>query len=69
MHLGTIARSTCDRRWSLPPAFNVRRGWIVKTAKCAKAAGLDVEAIQVPGEHHTMVGPAGAKAIEFFQQH
>ncbi|HEY7327375.1 MAG TPA: alpha/beta fold hydrolase [Gemmataceae bacterium] len=39
-----------------------------KTAGLAKAAGLDVEAISVPGDHFTMVGPAMRQAIAFFQQ-
>ncbi|HTU91765.1 MAG TPA: prolyl oligopeptidase family serine peptidase [Gemmataceae bacterium] len=39
-----------------------------KTAKLAKAAGLDVEAVSVPGDHFTMVEPAMRQAIAFFQQ-
>ncbi|MHB1426761.1 MAG: alpha/beta hydrolase family protein [Gemmataceae bacterium] len=39
-----------------------------KTAQLAKAAGLDVEAMSVPGEHMTMVEPAMRQAIAFFQQ-
>ncbi len=37
-------------------------------ANRAKSAGLDVEAIEVPGDHHTMVVPASARAIAFFEQ-
>ena len=39
-----------------------------KTAGLAKTAGLDVEAISVPGDHFTMAGPAMRQAIAFFQQ-
>lgn len=37
-------------------------------AKRARFAGLDVDAIEVPGDHHTMVVPASARAIAFFEQ-
>ncbi|HTU93466.1 MAG TPA: alpha/beta fold hydrolase [Gemmataceae bacterium] len=37
-------------------------------AQLAKAAGLDVEALSVPGDHLSMVEPAMQKAIAFFQQ-
>lgn len=40
-----------------------------ETARRAKAAGLDVEAIQVEGDHGSMFGPASQRAIAFFQQH
>jgi dipeptidyl aminopeptidase/acylaminoacyl peptidase len=40
-----------------------------ETARRAKAAGLDVEAIQVEGDHGSMFGPASALAIAFFQQY
>ncbi|MFL5339285.1 MAG: alpha/beta fold hydrolase [Gemmataceae bacterium] len=40
-----------------------------KTAQQAKAAGLDVEAVSVPGDHMTAVEPAMVKCIEFFRQH
>lgn len=39
------------------------------TACLAKAAGLDVEAVQVEGDHMGMVEPAIKLAIAFFQQH
>lgn len=39
------------------------------TARLAKAAGLDVEAVQVEGDHMGMVKPAIDLAIAFFQQH
>ncbi len=39
-----------------------------KTAQLAKAAGLDVEAQSVPGDHFTMAEPAMRQAIAFFQQ-
>ena len=39
-----------------------------ETARRAKAAGLDVEAIQVEGDHISMFGPASAQAIAFFRQ-
>jgi dienelactone hydrolase len=39
------------------------------TAKLAKAAGRDVEALSVPGDHMTMVEPAMKQAIAFFQPH
>ncbi len=37
-------------------------------AERARSAGLDVDAIEVPGDHHTMVIPASARAIAFFAQ-
>jgi dipeptidyl aminopeptidase/acylaminoacyl peptidase len=37
-------------------------------AKKATAAGLDVQAISVPGDHMTSVNPAMRQAITFFQQ-
>jgi dienelactone hydrolase len=39
------------------------------TVSRARAAGLDVEGIEVAGNHQTMVAPAIARAIAFFQQH
>ena len=39
-----------------------------KTASLAKAAGLDVEAVSVPGDHFTAVDPAMKQAVAFFQQ-
>jgi dienelactone hydrolase len=39
-----------------------------KTAERAKAAGLDVEAVSVPGDHFTSVAPAMQQSIVFFQQ-
>jgi dienelactone hydrolase len=39
-----------------------------QTAKRAKTAGLDVEAVSVPGDHLSMVEPAMKQAIAFFQQ-
>jgi dienelactone hydrolase len=39
-----------------------------KTAERARAAGLDVEAVSVPGDHFTSVDSAMRKAIVFFQQ-
>jgi hypothetical protein len=39
------------------------------TLAWAKAAGLDVDAIQVEGDHMTMVKPAIDRATAFFQQH
>jgi dienelactone hydrolase len=39
-----------------------------KLAELAKAAGKDVEAISVPGEHMTAVAPAMQQAIAFFRQ-
>jgi hypothetical protein len=39
------------------------------TARLARAAGLDVDATQVEGTHRSMVEPAIALAIAFFQQH
>jgi dienelactone hydrolase len=40
-----------------------------KTAELAKAAGLDVEADCVPGDHMSAVTPGMRQAIAFFQQH
>jgi len=39
-----------------------------KTAELARAAGRDVEAVSVPGDHFTSVDPAMRQAILFFQQ-
>lgn len=39
------------------------------TAARAAAAGKDVVGVEVPGDHHTMVAPATARAIAFFQAH
>ena len=39
-----------------------------KTAKLAKAAGGDVEALSVPGDHFTSVEPAMRQCLVFFQQ-
>jgi dipeptidyl aminopeptidase/acylaminoacyl peptidase len=39
-----------------------------KLADSAKAAGLDVEAVSVRGDHMTSVDPAMRQAITFFQQ-
>jgi dienelactone hydrolase len=39
-----------------------------KTADLARAAGLDVEAVSVPGDHLTAVAPAMPQAIAFFQE-
>ena len=39
-----------------------------KLAKKASAAGLDVQAIELPGDHLTSVDPAMRQAITFFQQ-
>jgi dienelactone hydrolase len=38
------------------------------TVRRARVAGLDVEGIEVAGDHHTMVAPAIMQAIEFFRQ-
>jgi dipeptidyl aminopeptidase/acylaminoacyl peptidase len=37
-------------------------------ARKAKANGQDVEAVEVPGDHMSMVDPAMRQAIQFFQQ-
>jgi dienelactone hydrolase len=39
------------------------------TAKLAKAKGLDVEAVSVPGDHFSSVPAAMKKSIEFFREH
>jgi dipeptidyl aminopeptidase/acylaminoacyl peptidase len=39
-----------------------------KTATLAKAAGRDVEAVSVPGDHFTSVDPAMKQCIAFFQK-
>jgi dienelactone hydrolase len=39
-----------------------------RTAKLAKGSGLDVEAVEVPGDHMTSAVPAMRQAIAFFQQ-
>jgi dipeptidyl aminopeptidase/acylaminoacyl peptidase len=40
-----------------------------KTAQLAKEAGLDVEAVEVPGDHFTSVPEAMRRCITFFQEH
>jgi dienelactone hydrolase len=39
-----------------------------RTAELAQAAGLDVQAMSVPGDHMSMVEPAMTQAITFFQR-
>jgi dienelactone hydrolase len=39
-----------------------------KLAEKATAAGLNVQAVEVPGDHMTMVEPAMRQAVAFFQQ-
>jgi len=39
-----------------------------KTAELANAAGLDVEAVEVPGDHFTSVDEAIRQAVAFFKQ-
>lgn len=39
------------------------------TLERGRAAGRDIDGIVVPGGHESMVGPATALAITFFQQH
>jgi hypothetical protein len=39
-----------------------------KTAELARQAGLDVEAIRIPGDHFTSVSPAMRECIAFFRQ-
>jgi dienelactone hydrolase len=47
---------------------NQLRPSTLRTASFAKARKLDVEAVQVPGNHLTAVEPAIKKSIEFFRQ-
>src|SRR5262249_35634360 len=44
------------------------KGSSEKTAQLAKLAGLDVEALSVPGDHHSSVPEAMRRSIEFFRQ-
>jgi hypothetical protein len=37
-------------------------------AEMATAAGLDVQAVEIPGDHETSVEPAMRQAIVFFRQ-
>ena len=39
-----------------------------RLAKKARDAGLDVQAIEIPGDHMTAVDPAMRQAVTFFQQ-
>ena len=39
-----------------------------KLAEKARAAGLDVQAVEVPGAHDTSVAPAMSQAVAFFKQ-
>jgi dipeptidyl aminopeptidase/acylaminoacyl peptidase len=38
-----------------------------RLAEKAAAAGLDVQAVEVPGDHDTSVGPAIRQSVAFFQ--
>lgn len=62
------ASFTCPARlfWGSkePDVADDNRG----TVSRARAAGLDVEGIEVDGDHETMVAPATVQAIEFFRQ-
>jgi dipeptidyl aminopeptidase/acylaminoacyl peptidase len=40
-----------------------------ETAKKAKAAGLDVEAVELPGDHFTSLDEAMRQSITFFREH
>jgi hypothetical protein len=40
-----------------------------RTAAIAQARKLDVEAIQIEGDHGTSVSPAIKQSIAFFQKH
>jgi dipeptidyl aminopeptidase/acylaminoacyl peptidase len=40
-----------------------------KTAKLAQAAGRDVQAVKIPGDHFTSVEPAMRQCVPFFLQH
>lgn len=40
-----------------------------QTATRAKQAGLDVQAVSVPGDHFTAIEPAIRQSLEFFRQH
>jgi dipeptidyl aminopeptidase/acylaminoacyl peptidase len=50
-----------DEEWGFRPSSK-------KTAEKARAAGLDVEAVSVPGDHFTSVPEAMRRAIAFFRQ-
>jgi len=39
-----------------------------RTAELAKKKNLDVEAVEVPGDHMTAVGPAMRQCVEFFEK-
>jgi dipeptidyl aminopeptidase/acylaminoacyl peptidase len=45
------------------------RGESQQTASFAKAHGLDVESVEVRGDHFTSVPEAAQKAVAFFEQH
>jgi dienelactone hydrolase/DNA-directed RNA polymerase subunit RPC12/RpoP len=53
--------------------FGSQEAWALtstrNTATQAKAKGLDVEAISVPGDHFTAVDPAIRQSVVFFRQH
>jgi dienelactone hydrolase len=53
--------------------FGSQEAWALtstrNTAAQAKAKGLDVEAISVPGDHFTAVDPAIRQSLDFFRQH
>ena len=77
----TTASFGCARRWISPPVssvltrlyFGSQEAWALtstrNTAAQAKAKGLDVEAISVPGDHFTAVDPAIRQSLDFFRQH
>jgi dipeptidyl aminopeptidase/acylaminoacyl peptidase len=50
-----------DEEWAFKPSSR-------KTAEKARAAGLDVEAVEVPGDHSSSVPEAMRRAIAFFRQ-
>jgi dipeptidyl aminopeptidase/acylaminoacyl peptidase len=50
-----------DEEWLFKPGSR-------KTAEKARAAGLDVEAVEVPGDHSSSVPEAMRRAIAFFRQ-
>ena len=53
--------------------FGSQEDWALtstrNTATAAKAKGLDVEALSVPGDHFTAVDPAIRQCLDFFRQH
>jgi acetyl esterase/lipase len=59
----------CPARLYYGDAEIFLKGAIERTAATAAAHGLDVQAVEVPGDHFSAVDPAIRQSIPFFRQH